>query len=334
MNGKVEVVIPLRQWIQEEGLRDTHEQQANRFDPIRVKNQSILRKTTVAYGIVELLRNAKVASLNPASTPMVCSVDNFAVQVNRGPNGQRANGSWNNVVGVGMIEPTMHAQISEPSFLGQILDDGAQENMGMYLEVDIFPPLPEGIARMALGHANESYYCHGFGVLLYELYSGMPPPPTEIHSRLTSSEQADGEPARKKSTVRYDKKKGKSYSTTQQQSYTSLQELGFHSSICLLVKNLIAGNNLYPSLEAASKDIHLLLMDPDCYISDILSSTTLSGRIGLKVREGKLYGREKEISLITDAFCRVSAGTNEAFFLGGYSGMSNSLSTLSTQLKR
>ena len=42
MNGNVEVVIPLRQWIQEEGLRDTHEQQANRFDPIRVKNQSIL----------------------------------------------------------------------------------------------------------------------------------------------------------------------------------------------------------------------------------------------------------------------------------------------------
>ena len=171
MNGNVEVVIPLRQWIQEEALRGTHEQQANPFDPIRVKNQSTIRKTTVAYGIVELLRNAKVVSLNPAPTPMVCSVDNFAVQVTRGP-----RGSWNNVVGVGMIEPTMQAQISEPSFLGQILDDGAQENnMGMYLEVDILPPLPEGIARMDFGQANESYYCHGFGVLLYELYSGMPP---------------------------------------------------------------------------------------------------------------------------------------------------------------
>lgn len=40
----------------------------------------------------------------------------------------------------------------------------------------------------------------------------------------------------------------------------------------------------------------------------------------LRIREGKLYGRENEVSLITDAFCRVSSGENEAFFIGGYSG--------------
>ena len=41
----------------------------------------------------------------------------------------------------------------------------------------------------------------------------------------------------------------------------------------------------------------------------------------LQIKKGKLYGREKEVSLITDAFCRVSSGKNEAIFIGGYSGM-------------
>ena len=49
------------------------------------------------------------------------------------------------------------------------------------------------------------------------------------------------EPSRKKSTVRYDKRKGKSYSTLQQTSNTPLQELGFSPSISTLVQNLMDG---------------------------------------------------------------------------------------------
>ena len=52
----------------------------------------------------------------------------------------------------------------------------------------------------------------------------------------------------------------------------------------------------------------------------ITSNTNLRGTIQPKFREGKVYGRDNEVSLITDAFCRVSAGENEAFFIGGYSG--------------
>jgi len=47
--------------------------------------------------------------------------------------------------------------------------------------------------------------------------------------------------------------------------------------------------------------------------------------VPLHIKEGKLYGREREISLITDTFCRVSEGNNEAFFIGGYSGSGKSM---------
>mgnify|MGYP000706836582 CR=1 FL=1 len=40
----------------------------------------------------------------------------------------------------------------------------------------------------------------------------------------------------------------------------------------------------------------------------------------LRYRRDKLYGRDKQETLITDAFCRVSRGKSEAFFIGGFSG--------------
>lgn len=46
----------------------------------------------------------------------------------------------------------------------------------------------------------------------------------------------------------------------------------------------------------------------------------------LLFRKHTLYGREKEISLITDTFVRVSTGKCEAFFIGGFSGELSSAS--------
>jgi predicted ATPase len=45
----------------------------------------------------------------------------------------------------------------------------------------------------------------------------------------------------------------------------------------------------------------------------------------LLYRRGKLYGRDKEETLITDAFCRVLRGKSEAFFIGGFSGSGKSM---------
>jgi hypothetical protein len=105
-----------------------------------------------------------------------------------------------------------------------------------------------------------------------------------------------------------------------------LVDLGCPSSLCLLVQNLLQCGgvvcpdyNAYHSLDAVIKDLHLLLLDPCRFLFDIEPSLE-SGIVQLSFREHKLYGRENEVSAITDAFCRVSTGKREALFIGGFSG--------------
>ena len=52
----INVNVPLRKWIQDEAKQNALEVQKKGADQIMPsKKQSLLRKTTVAYGIVELL---------------------------------------------------------------------------------------------------------------------------------------------------------------------------------------------------------------------------------------------------------------------------------------
>mmetsp|Transcript_29922 Transcript_29922/g.63473 ORF Transcript_29922/g.63473 Transcript_29922/m.63473 type:complete len:914 (-) Transcript_29922:1454-4195(-) len=326
------VDVPLRKWIQDEAKRKALDRQKKGSDQmIPSKKQSLLRKTTVAYGIVELLRHSRIVSsyqrLTMATMTMAticsakkCNIDNFVVHIfsHDQAMGSTEQTQWNDVRGVSMISPALSAQISEPFFLSKIIDDNTQ--MGMYLEVDITPPLPNNITNNGAEQTSDRNDCHLFGVLLYELCTGMCPFPAESNGNTLLGSSSQKEPPKKRSTVRYDKKKGKSYSTLQAKPYTPLQELGFPSSISLLVQNLIDGHDAYSSLDPAGSDIHLLISDPDCFLFDLEDSAVQGGSMQLHIKEGKLYGREKEVSLITDAFCRVSAGKSEAFFIGGYSG--------------
>jgi len=83
-------------------------------------------------------------------------------------------------------------------------------------------------------------------------------------------------------------------------------------------------HNAYESLGVLGEDLHLLLLDPDRFLFDSQNHSIDKGK-QLLYREGKLYGRDKEETLITDAFCRVSRGKSEAFFIGGFSGSGKSM---------
>ena len=248
-----------------------------------------------------------------------------------------------------MSNPELSAEISEPFFLVQ----GTQiDRWGRYLEIDITSPSSSSSTDTAVAAAISNLEsvkaesitsrkrsaeknideCRLFGNLLYELYSGTPPINTD-----GNGEQY--QPTTKKSTVRYDKRKGKSYSTLQVTSNKLLQELGYPSSISILVQHLMDGHEYYPSLDAAINDFHLLVNDPECFLFDQeeitgthqgglqerpRSGSISSGNMPLQIKEGRLYGREKEVTLITDSFCRVSEG-EFVFFIGGYSGSGKSM---------
>jgi hypothetical protein len=111
-----------------------------------------------------------------------------------------------------------------------------------------------------------------------------------------------------------------------------MQNLGIPASLCLMTQNLLEGalrgtggqsDDAYESLGLVGEDLHLLLLDPDRFLFDNENQNTDS--LKLLYRRGKLYGRDKEETLITDAFCRVSRGKSEAFFIGGFSGSGKSM---------
>ena len=328
-NHDQNIDVPLRKWIQDEAKRKSLERK--RKGPAQVlllEKQALLRKTTVAYGIVELLRHVrKLSHINGTTlahsavgTGGECRIDNFVVQVSpQDQSVENKQNNWDDVRGVKMISPALSGNISEPSFVTDAYDEYVQKNrMGKYQIVDINPPLIDHFG-FNMSDTSDSNDCYSFGVLFYELCSGMCPfsPDPNGNPRGNCPEE---EPPRKKSTVRYDKRKGKSYSTMQTKPYSPLKELGFPSSVSTLVQNLIDGHEEYTSLTSVSSDIHLLLSDPDCFLFDFNDSEVQGGNAQLQIKKDKLYGREEEISLVTDAFCRVSMGNNEAIFIGGYSG--------------
>jgi len=315
----------LHQWMQDETKRTTNSIDQQKIDT----KQSLLRKTTVAYGIVQLLKHAKENNKQDDNTSRY-TLSNFSVQTNTNCLSTDNITDWLDILDVSLIIPStgdviLSAEISEPYFIESV------DRWGRYLEVEI-TPTPQSSTSTATTNCSDSSHLQltslkrrsssnssgsssdikECGMLLYELFSGKSPMcSNQLYGNTKQSE--GGEPARKKSTVRYDKRKGKSYSTLQTKSYTPLLELGFPPSISILVSNLIDVQEEYICLDDVIADLHLALNDPEVFLFD------LEGTIS-QIRRGKLYGREKEIQLITDSFCRVSQGKNEAFFIGGYSG--------------
>ncbi len=102
------------------------------------------------------------------------------------------------------------------------------------------------------------------------------------------------------------------------------------SSLYLAIQNLLNcgeednPDNAYDSIEEVIKDLHLLPLDPSRFLFNHEPTYDDNGRAKLLFREHQLYGRENEVALITEAFCRVSSRKSASFFIGGFSGSGKS----------
>ena len=319
--------VPLSTW-----LSDTKN---NDFEGSN--NDSLIRRTTVAYGIVELLKCSKSKKLDNDEI----RIDNFVVFVFKEP-----SRSWDDVKGVGMISSGMSLIIEEPSFLSDLLEDADSSDriVGRCLEVEVTSTRPQenlvapaeeakncgqidyltGIDVLA-AVAEESNHCHLFARILYELFACEPLSDDAL--------AADQPPQKKKKFQNHDEGVfDKAEIPFQIPCIVRMQELGIPASICLMTQNLLEcalradgrqPDDAYESLGVVSEDLHLLLLDPDRFLFDNQNQDT--DDVQLLYRTDKLYGRDKEEALITNAFCRVSRGKSEAFFIGGFSGSGKSM---------
>ena len=358
--GIADVLIPLRTWVEDEAKKETTWRDSQQQQ--QLKKESILRKVTVAYGLAELIYRAMASSRGGASKMTLrdyCNCGNFIVRTSGQPS--RWQASWNNIKGVDMISPSSSLQLAEPSFLSNAFSAVASEetSMGRCLEVSVESPMQfANVTAAAFNQGDQDNCCHLLGVLLYELFSKIKPFSTESIAggsfpAMTSLDESVKEPAQKKSINNFSHTEMTSSSSSKEIAkdndgqellypelkgahYVPLQALGIPPPICLLVKNLIdckMGDirhcEAYTSMQDCIADLHLILRDPNhflfnSYESSIQSTPSSNGIIPLQFRIGKLYGRDAEVRQITDAFCRVSSGKNEAFFIGGFSGSGKS----------
>ncbi len=286
--------------------------------------ESMIRKVTVAYGIVELLIRC------PDNNVVLCNdtdieTDNFAVKVCKQE--ERSSSCEEDVRGVSMLSSGLSLSIEESSYLSSLFDDDEEESngqMGGYLEVDL-DDSNKTVCRHSSAEKMSEHHCHYLlAKLLYQLFTH------ETFPGDNSNHQDDtGEPALKKAkkTLISDRKRDLSSTLAMKR----MQQLGLPASISRMVQNLLdsasenGARDAYKTLGEVGKDLHLLLFDPDRFLFDKVGGDCSSENMQLLYRKEKLYGRDKEETLITDTFCRVTRGKSEAFFIGGFSGSGKSM---------
>ena len=324
--GQLELgeAVPLQTWLQgEKKETQVPKEEGNHNE---VQKISIVRKTTVAYAVAQLLQRAFTSA--PFSAAKI-SIDNFVVRtkkrsVDSDSELLSAASSIADISGVDMISEGLSLTIIEPSYVNNILNEGEEGGAGSFLDVSISPlQLPPVSSSSAVEQIDERSICHHFGLLLYQLYSNLDPIPESLLGtgpifksgvQLGDDDAGDGahEPAKKKTAI-----------TT----YSALRDIKTPPSIIELIQNLVDSKcdkplnpeNICSSMKEACDDLHLLLHQPSRFLFT-RKQFECGGSAQLQIRQNRLYGREKEVSLLSDAFNRVSADGNEAFFIGGFSG--------------
>jgi len=360
-------LFPLRSWIESEADEDVRKKAAFRDlerggceednnTPNKSNNnerykESIIRRTTIAYGITELLKRSSNENGELAN---IIRIDNFTVSISNSK--QRGSSrSWDDIEGVGMISSGLSLLIEEPSYLRGLLEreENCDGQMGRCLEVEFTSAVPqenlmtgtEAEAATVSLSGQENNRCSLFARLLYELFSCSCEPFPDDALAIIADATPSKEGAQKRAKS-HDMSSRKNLMLTrargdfdraeipfQIRCIVRMQKLGIPASICLMTQNLLESalredggqlHDAYESLRAVGEDLHLLLLDPDRFLFDD-ESHSIQNDVQLLYRKDKLYGRDKEETLITDAFCRVSRGKSEAFFIGGFSGSGKSM---------
>ncbi len=348
-----DLVIPLRSWMEIEAKKTPLHPMVSINNRTTCSKESIIRKTTVAFGIAELLLRSDDSDNDDGADQDMLQFDNFAVRVSKQsplePDQPCVHQPWDDIKGVSMKCPRLALSIEEPAYLSCLMEpEEKQDQLGRYLEVEEMLTEAEEMQtevkemQTSTGSDEEGlplrtkdeerksdHRCYYMvAKLLYELFAheSFPEASSLLIKGVTTASTEEPAPKRAKSSQ--EGSLDKAEQPFQTPSKIRMQQLGIPALLCLMTENLLgaalrgddgqSSNDAYKSLRDVAKDLHLLLLDPNRFLFN-------TEHMKLQYREEKLYGRDKEEKLITDAFCRVSRGTSEAFFISGFSGCGKSM---------
>ncbi len=339
-----EEVIPLHSWIEKESVGDCQP------DNVQKQRGMMLRRTAIAYGIIELVKGARTSSHSSTCGELkkAATIDNFLVRLSKNEKESKNDDSadqnfFGRIKGVRMINPPSNLLFLTPFVSADeesSKEDG--ESKGHFIEVEIFPrPLENQAINPLEQLAKEKALIHSVGSLIHKLYtegnpilllyefqkgsgaspkddSGSAEPPSKRIKEYPQQMAVGSYHSLFSLPLGGNTETASTGATEQKTSHLPLLELGFSSSLSTLVSELL---DCKCTLGAASKDLHLLLLDPDSFLVDRYFKPSPDGKVSLRIRKNKLYGRDSERSLITSTFCRVrNSGRSEALLIGGYSG--------------
>lgn len=336
-------VIPLCDWIEKESGGDCQP------DNVQKQRGMMLRRTTIAYGMIELIKGARTSSHSSTCDELqiACTLDNFLVRVSKSEQESKNDDNADHHVagkikGVQMINPPSMLLFHTSSVsAGEELSEVDGDAMGQFIEVEIFPrPLANQAINPLEKLVKEKTLIHSVGSLIHKLYtegnpilllyefqkgsgaspiddSGTAEPPMKRIKEDPQNLAGASHQSLLPLSQRENRKNVSACTADQKASHLPLLELGFSSSTSTLVDELL---DCRCTLDVASKDLHLILLDPESFLVDRYFKP-INGKVSLRLRKEKLYGRDSERSLITSTFCRVkTSGKSEALLIGGYSG--------------
>lgn len=342
-----EVLVPLRQWTETE----QRAQDKNHASDIELRNESLLRKVTLAYAICKSVQHIShsVSLTSDEMLDSVCAVDNFVVRVSE----DKSDPGWR-VKGVETVSPTLVLKLkTDDVFDGDFFNEDVDDVMGKNLSPSITIHSSRGWRLKAVpsvDHRFEKRMCHLLGCLLRFIFTGRNPNNSQAITETNDGEGEEDditkEPPHKKKSIQAssfsdalsitqtaphhehedsESARSESLVTNSKQPHegVALKESLCPSTVIQVIQYLIdadsdmfASDNAYQSADAVIHDLHLILKQPKCFLFENYEELS-----ALSFNKGKLYGRSKEINAIKNVFSQVyTSGRSEACFISGYSG--------------
>ena len=328
-----DTLLHLRKWIKGEPKLEG--------DKDKKWKEVILRKVKVAYGVAELLKQHSHFRQNTYSVETIPSLDevtmeDFAVHI--GP----SNVQLNDVKGVAMISAGLttswsngnRVNITSPSPVPASHAGANQYWEGM------------DVLASAAVRGEEDNQRHLLGRMLFEIFTGEVYPTNVDNEEVIVKESSNKRMKTSHSSSTKDHVMRRAEGDFDNDDTSPVVRLhvlrnSAPASIFWLTKKLLESglkgdtaetiepalkghktSDVYYSFGDVCEDLHLLAMEHRFLFDRELEE---DGNVPLLYRTEKLYGRDKEVALVTNAFRRVSQERkSEAILIGGFSGSGKS----------